>query len=204
MRESIGRSAAAAAGVADRAVKSPMSGRPVCPATLELERSFLEHNAVAEMDVRCSRVDAELHPQRTAAASSCSSRRPSGSASSVPEGRLEEQLQAGMPLRVKLGIDPTAPDIHLGQLRCAREAQPSSSAPGIHRADHRRLRDPDGDPSGHSADSRSSPFQDPMPTPSNSRNRRSRSTTRTRRKCTLQQRVGSGCRWRTSSLCWVA
>ncbi|HEX5988734.1 MAG TPA: tyrosine--tRNA ligase [Solirubrobacterales bacterium] len=32
----------------------------------------------------------------------------------LPEGRLEEQLQGGRPLRVKLGIDPTTADIHLG------------------------------------------------------------------------------------------
>ena len=32
----------------------------------------------------------------------------------LPEGRLEEQLAAGRPLRVKLGIDPTTADIHLG------------------------------------------------------------------------------------------
>jgi tyrosyl-tRNA synthetase len=32
----------------------------------------------------------------------------------LPAGRLEEQLEAGRPLRVKLGIDPTTPDIHLG------------------------------------------------------------------------------------------
>ena len=32
----------------------------------------------------------------------------------LPAGRLEEQLAAGQPLRVKLGIDPTTPDIHLG------------------------------------------------------------------------------------------
>ena len=32
----------------------------------------------------------------------------------LPAGRLEEQLAAGRPLRVKLGIDPTTPDIHLG------------------------------------------------------------------------------------------
>ncbi len=33
---------------------------------------------------------------------------------SLPEGELERKLAAGRPLRVKLGIDPTAPDIHLG------------------------------------------------------------------------------------------
>jgi tyrosyl-tRNA synthetase len=32
----------------------------------------------------------------------------------LPEGRLAQQLQSGKPLRVKLGIDPTTADIHLG------------------------------------------------------------------------------------------
>jgi len=32
----------------------------------------------------------------------------------LPEGGLEVKLKLGRPLRVKLGIDPTAPDIHLG------------------------------------------------------------------------------------------
>jgi tyrosyl-tRNA synthetase len=32
----------------------------------------------------------------------------------LPAGRLSEQLDAGRPLRVKLGIDPTTADIHLG------------------------------------------------------------------------------------------
>ncbi len=32
----------------------------------------------------------------------------------LPEGRLAEQLEASGPLRVKLGIDPTTADIHLG------------------------------------------------------------------------------------------
>jgi tyrosyl-tRNA synthetase len=32
----------------------------------------------------------------------------------LPEGRLSEQLASGRPLRVKLGIDPTTADIHLG------------------------------------------------------------------------------------------
>ncbi|MGH2984792.1 MAG: tyrosine--tRNA ligase [Solirubrobacterales bacterium] len=34
----------------------------------------------------------------------------------LPEGRLREQLGEGRALRVKLGIDPTAPDIHLGHV----------------------------------------------------------------------------------------
>jgi tyrosyl-tRNA synthetase len=33
---------------------------------------------------------------------------------SLPHGELERKLGLGRPLRVKLGIDPTAPDIHLG------------------------------------------------------------------------------------------
>jgi tyrosyl-tRNA synthetase len=32
----------------------------------------------------------------------------------LPDGQLERKLELGRPLRVKLGIDPTAPDIHLG------------------------------------------------------------------------------------------
>jgi tyrosyl-tRNA synthetase len=34
----------------------------------------------------------------------------------LPEGALERKLAEGRPLRVKLGIDPTAPDIHLGHV----------------------------------------------------------------------------------------
>jgi tyrosyl-tRNA synthetase len=44
----------------------------------------------------------------------------------LPEGALAAKLAVGRPLRVKLGIDPTAPDIHLGHtvvLRKLREFQ---------------------------------------------------------------------------------
>src|SRR3954452_10347791 len=34
----------------------------------------------------------------------------------LPEGALERKLEEGRPLRVKLGIDPTAADIHLGHV----------------------------------------------------------------------------------------
>ena len=34
----------------------------------------------------------------------------------LPAGALERKLDEGRPLRVKLGIDPTAPDIHLGHV----------------------------------------------------------------------------------------
>jgi tyrosyl-tRNA synthetase len=39
-----------------------------------------------------------------------------GAVEILPRGRLAEQLEQGRPLRVKLGIDPTAPDIHLGHV----------------------------------------------------------------------------------------
>jgi tyrosyl-tRNA synthetase len=39
-----------------------------------------------------------------------------GAEEALPEGALEKQLAKGDPLRVKLGIDPTAPDIHLGHV----------------------------------------------------------------------------------------
>jgi tyrosyl-tRNA synthetase len=39
-----------------------------------------------------------------------------GAVEALPEGRLVEQLAGDRPLRVKLGIDPTAPDIHLGHV----------------------------------------------------------------------------------------
>src|ERR671916_646601 len=45
---------------------------------------------------------------------------------SLPEGELARQLGLGRPLRVKLGVDPTTPDIHLGHtvvLRKLREFQ---------------------------------------------------------------------------------
>ena len=32
----------------------------------------------------------------------------------LPAGGLEEKLKEGRPLRVKLGVDPTSPDVHLG------------------------------------------------------------------------------------------
>jgi tyrosyl-tRNA synthetase len=39
-----------------------------------------------------------------------------GAEEALPEGALEKQLAKGEPLKVKLGIDPTAPDIHLGHV----------------------------------------------------------------------------------------
>jgi tyrosyl-tRNA synthetase len=39
-----------------------------------------------------------------------------GTVEALPEGRLVEQLEGGDLLRVKFGVDPTAPDIHLGHV----------------------------------------------------------------------------------------
>ncbi len=39
-----------------------------------------------------------------------------GAVDVLPAGQLERRLAEGRPLRVKLGIDPTAPDIHLGHV----------------------------------------------------------------------------------------
>lgn len=50
----------------------------------------------------------------------------SGTAQIVPESALLEKLKRGKPLNVKLGVDPTAPDIHLGHavpLRKLRQFQ---------------------------------------------------------------------------------
>jgi len=46
----------------------------------------------------------------------------------LPEGELEARIKRGTPLRVKLGVDPTSPDVHLGfafvldQLRAWQDA----------------------------------------------------------------------------------
>lgn len=50
----------------------------------------------------------------------------SGAAQIVPESALLEKLKRGKPLNIKLGVDPTAPDIHIGHavpLRKLRQFQ---------------------------------------------------------------------------------
>ena len=69
----------------------------------------------------------------------------------LPEGALERQLAEGRPLRVKLGIDPTAPDIHLGHtvvLRKLREFQDRGHTVVLIVGDYTARV---GDPSGRSA-----------------------------------------------------
>jgi tyrosyl-tRNA synthetase len=74
---------------------------------------------------------------------------------SLPEGSLAAKLQAaraeGRPLRVKLGIDPTAPDIHLGHavvLGKLREFQDAGHRVVLIVGDYTALV---GDPSGRSS-----------------------------------------------------
>jgi tyrosyl-tRNA synthetase len=69
----------------------------------------------------------------------------------LPKGELERKLEAGRPLRVKLGIDPTAPDIHLGHtvvLRKLREFQDLGHTVVLIVGDYTARV---GDPSGRSA-----------------------------------------------------
>src|SRR5689334_3982908 len=76
----------------------------------------------------------------------------------LPAGRLEEQLQGGRALRVKLGIDPTTPDIHLGHtvvLEKLREFQRAGHQIVLIVGDFTARV---GDPSGRSA-------QRPLPSP---------------------------------------
>jgi tyrosyl-tRNA synthetase len=69
----------------------------------------------------------------------------------LPAGELERKLDEGRPLRVKLGLDPTAPDIHLGHvvvLQKLREFQDRGHTVVLIVGDYTgRV----GDPSGRSA-----------------------------------------------------
>jgi tyrosyl-tRNA synthetase len=70
----------------------------------------------------------------------------------LPEGGLERKLGEGRPLRVKLGIDPTAPDIHLGHvvvLQKLREFQDAGHQVVLIVGDYTARV---GDPSGRSSE----------------------------------------------------
>ena len=70
---------------------------------------------------------------------------------SLPAGALQKKLEEGRPLRVKLGIDPTAPDIHLGHvvvLQKLREFQDAGHLVVLIIGDYTARV---GDPSGQSA-----------------------------------------------------
>jgi tyrosyl-tRNA synthetase len=76
----------------------------------------------------------------------------------LPEGQLQRQLAQDRPLRVKLGVDPTTPDIHLGHtvvLRKLREFQDLGHQVVLIIGDYTARV---GDPSGRSS---IRPFVDP-------------------------------------------
>src|SRR5687767_15548680 len=70
----------------------------------------------------------------------------------LPQGALEEKLKLGRPLRVKLGIDVTSPDIHVGRgipLQRMRAFQDAGHVGVLIVGDYTtRI----GDPSGRSAE----------------------------------------------------
>src|SRR3954468_20766018 len=69
----------------------------------------------------------------------------------LPEGALEARLREGRPLRVKLGIDPTSSDLHLGHtvvLQKLREFQDAGHTVVLIVGDYTARV---GDPSGRSA-----------------------------------------------------
>jgi tyrosyl-tRNA synthetase len=69
----------------------------------------------------------------------------------LPAGALERKLAEGRPLRVKLGLDPTAPDVHLGHtvvLRKLREFQDKGHVVVLIIGDYTARV---GDPSGRSS-----------------------------------------------------
>lgn len=75
----------------------------------------------------------------------------SGAAAIVPSGSLESKLELGRPLRIKLGVDPTAPDLHLGHavpLRKLRQFQDLGHTVVLIIGDYTALI---GDPSGRSS-----------------------------------------------------
>ena len=90
---------------------------------------------------------------------------------SLPEGGLERKLALGRPLRVKLGIDPTAPDIHLGftvVLQKLREFQDLGHTVVLIIGDYtarvgrpeRPLGDPPDDRRGEQIDANAATFQE--------------------------------------------
>src|SRR4029079_10094102 len=70
---------------------------------------------------------------------------------SLPEGALAARLSEGRPLRVKLGVDPTSPDLHLGHtvvLQKLREFQDAGHTAVLIIGDYTARV---GDPSGRTA-----------------------------------------------------
>ena len=120
----------------------------------------------------------------------------------LPAGRLEEQLSEGRPLRVKLGIDPTTADIHLGHtvvLEKLREFQDAGHPVVLIVGDFTAQV---GDPSGRSsaAAAADAPRRS-RPTPPPTRSRRSRCSTAI---APRSASTASGCGWTPEELLGAA
>jgi len=92
------------------------------------------------------------NPEAEADSTARAARLSTGAVDVLPEGRLEQQLGLERPLRVKLGIDPTAPNIHLGHvvvLNKLREFQDAGHTVVLIIGDFTARV---GDPSGQSAE----------------------------------------------------
>ena len=96
---------------------------------------------------------------------------------SSPQGALEAKLKLGRPLRIKLGVDPTSPDLHLGfafALENLRAFQEEGHEIVLIVGDYTaRI----GDPSGRSAERPVLPARCSTPTRASSRARRTGSST---------------------------
>src|SRR5207244_10448041 len=84
-----------------------------------------------------------------------------GAAQIISEAELAEKLSANRPLRVKLGVDPTSADIHLGHtvvLRKLRDFQELGHQAILIIGDFTALI---GDPSGRRSEEHTSELQSP-------------------------------------------
>ncbi len=84
---------------------------PRAPATLQ-SGDVLARGPAGRESLALAQMDPE--PSKPADAAAQAAWLARNAVDSLPEGGLERKLALGRPLRVKLGIDPTAPDIHLG------------------------------------------------------------------------------------------
>ena len=120
----------------------------------------------------------------------------------LPAGALAERRSPqGRPLRVKLGLDPTAPDIHLGHTVVLQKLREFQDAGHTRRPDRRRLHRARGRPvAGARPRGRCSRARRSTPTPRPTV-RQAGKVLRTRRAArgAPQRASGSTCRWRSSS-----
>src|SRR3954463_16266133 len=135
-----GRSAATAIIIPNAVDSSAMSERP---ATMSMSRSFLRRGRGRTAPVLALSAMAAPAPDAEFLARNA--------VDCLPSGELERKLAQGRPLRVKFGMDPTAPDLHLGHtvvLQKLREFQDRGHTAVLIVGDYTARV---GDPSGRSA-----------------------------------------------------